>query len=148
MHRRWLDVAERDPQYAAGERTVQAIVDELQALYLLRLDHALQAVYDVQRRSGSDRLRASVLTESLAAVQELDTAHLHRVNQVRFEFYTRLRPHDRPVIAEHRADVAEVLAGASALVVAGGHVGVLASTSATSARCSAITGRSCGRSRV
>ena len=30
------------------------------------------------------------------------------------------------MIAEHRAEVAEVLAGASALVVAGGHVGVLA----------------------
>jgi hypothetical protein len=126
LHRRWLDVADRDPQYAAGERTAGEIIEELQALYLLRLDHALQAVYDVQRRSGSDRLRAGVLAESLAAVQELDAAHLHRVSQVRLELYARLRPHDRPVIAEHRAEVAQVLAGAAALVVAGGHVGVLA----------------------
>ena len=66
-----------------------------------------------------------MLAESLAAVQELDAAHLHRVSQVRLEFYARLRPHDRPVIAEHRAEVAQVLAGAAALVVAGGHVGVL-----------------------
>jgi hypothetical protein len=126
LHRRWLDVAEQDPAFAAGERTLQAILDELQALYLLRLDHALQAVYEVGRRSGSDRLRASVLAESLAAVRELDAAHLHRVSEVRLEFYQRLRPHDRPVIAGHRAEVAGVLAGAAALVVAGGHVGVLA----------------------
>ena len=42
------------------------------------------------------------------------------------EFFERLRPHDRPVIAEHRAEVSEVLADAAALVIAGGHVGVLA----------------------
>jgi len=126
LHRRWLDVAEREPGFAAAERAVQAVLDELQALYLLRLDHALQAVYELERRSGSDRLRASVLAESLAVVQELDAAHLHRVSQVRLNFYGQLQPHNRPVIAEHRAEVAGVLAGASALVVAGGHVGVLA----------------------
>jgi len=48
------------------------------------------------------------------------------VNEVRGEFFDRLRPHDRPVIAEHRAAVAELLGSAAALVVAGGHVGVLA----------------------
>jgi hypothetical protein len=126
LHRRWLDVAERDPGFAAGERAAQAVLDELAALYLLRLDHALQALYAVQRRSGGGRLRASVLAESLAAVRELDRAHLHRVSEVRLEFYQRLRPHDRPVIAAHRAEVAGVLGGAAALVVAGGHVGVLA----------------------
>jgi hypothetical protein len=126
LYRRWLDVAERDPAFAAGERTVQEVVGELQALYLLRLDHALQAVYEIGRRSGTDLLRASVLAESLAAVRDLDRAHLRRVSQVRLEFYADMRPHDRPVIAGHRAEVAQVLDGAAALVVAGGHVGVLA----------------------
>lgn len=126
LYRRWLDVAERDPAFAAGERAVQEAVGELQALYLLRLDHALQAVYEIGRRSGTDRLRASVLAESLAAVRDLDAAHLHRVSEARLEFYAEMRPHHRPVIAGHRAEVAQVLAGAAALVVAGGHVGVLA----------------------
>jgi hypothetical protein len=48
------------------------------------------------------------------------------VNEVRGEFFDRLRPHERPVIASHRASVAELLGPAAALVVAGGHVGVLA----------------------
>ena len=95
-------------------------------MYLLRLDHALQAVYAVQRRSGSQRLRASVLAEAIDAVRELDAAHLRRVSAVRGEFYQRLQPHDRPVIAGHRAEVAGLLADAAAVVVAGGHVGVLA----------------------
>ena len=59
-------------------------------------------------------------------MRELDTAHLRRVNGARLEFFDRLAPHDRPVIAEHRAEVSAVLDGAAALVVAGGHVGVLA----------------------
>ena len=62
----------------------------------------------------------------VAAVRALDAAHLAQVNQVRREFFARLQPHDRPVIAAHRAEVADLLGSAGALIVAGGHVGVLA----------------------
>jgi hypothetical protein len=133
LYRRWLDVQERDPEYAAAERALQGVLAELADLYLLRLDYALQAVYALQRRAESDRLGgtftehvAEPVTEAVAAVRELDAAHLSHVNEVRREFFDRLRPHDRPVIAEHRAAVAGLLGEAAALVMAGGHVGVLA----------------------
>jgi len=127
LYRRWRDVQERDPEYVAGERRLAATLAELADLYLVRLDHALQAVYALQRVAppAGDRLRAEAVSEAVAAVRELDAAHLHRVNEARLEFFGRLRPHDRPVIAEHRAAVAAVLGSASALVLAGGHVGVL-----------------------
>ena len=128
LYRRWLDVQERDPEFALGERKLAAVLEELQDMYLLRLDHALQAVYAIQRRSGGQRLRASVLAEAIDAVRELDADHLRRVSAVRGEFYQRLPPHDRAVIAEHRADVAGLLRDAAAVVIAGGHVGVLADT--------------------
>jgi hypothetical protein len=126
LYRRWTDVQDRDPDFAAGERRLAEILDEVQALYLLRLDHELQAVYAIQRRSGTGPLTAGVLAESVGAVRDLDEAHLRRVDEIRLEFYDRLRPHDRVVIAEHRAEVAATLADCSALAVAGGHVGVLA----------------------
>jgi len=130
LYRRWVDVRERDPEYAAAERALQGILAELQELYLLRLDYALQAVYALQRRAEADQLRgtpgASPVAEAVAAVRSLDEAHLRHVNEVRGEFFARLQPHGRPVIAEHRASVAGILGGASALVMAGGHVGVLA----------------------
>ncbi len=126
LYRRRLEVQDRDPEFAAGERRLQGVLEELQDIYLLRLDHALQAVYAIQRHSGSDRLRASVLAEAVAAVRDLDAAHLRRISDIRGDFYQRLPPHDRPVIAEHRAAVARLLAAAAALVIAGGHVGVLA----------------------
>lgn len=121
LYRRWLDVQARDPEYAAAERGLQGVLGELADLYLLRLDYALQAVYALQRRTSG-----SALAEAVAAVRSLDAAHLAHVNEVRGEFYGRLRPHDRPVIALHRAEVADLLGSAAALVVAGGDVGVLA----------------------
>jgi len=122
LYRRWLDVRDRDPEYSAGERRLAGVLAELQEVYLLRLDYAMQAVYAVQRRSSSP----DALVEAVEAVRELDAAHLSRVNGARGEFFARLVPHERPVIAEHRADVSAVLAEAAALVVTGGHVGVLA----------------------
>jgi hypothetical protein len=133
LYRRWLDVQERDPEYAAASRALEGVLGELQDLYLLRLDYALQAVYALQRRADSDQLRgtmvaqvASPVAEAVAAVRSLDAAHLAHLNEVRGAFYDRLQPHDRPVIASHRAAVADLLGSAAALIVAGGHVGVLA----------------------
>jgi hypothetical protein len=130
LYQRWLDVQERDPEYAAAERALQGILAELQDLYLLRLDYALRAVYALQRRAETDQLHGTLgtepVTEAVTAVRSLDEAHLTRLNHLRGEFFARLQPHDRPVIAEHRAAVAGLLGGAAALVMAGGHVGVLA----------------------
>jgi hypothetical protein len=126
LYRRWLDVQDSDPEYAAGERAVQEELAELQDIYLVRLDYALQAVYALQSHSGQDWLLSDAVDAAIAAVRELDAAHLRRVNEVRGEFFARLPPHERPSIAGHRAAVAGVLAEAAALVIAGGHVGVLA----------------------
>jgi len=122
LYRRWLDVQDRDPEYFAGARTLADVLAGLQEVYLLRLDYALRAVYAVQRRPVS----GDAVADAVAAVRELDTEYLRRVNVARREFFDRLAPHDRPVIAEHRAEVSAVLADAPALIVAGGHVGVLA----------------------
>jgi hypothetical protein len=123
LYRRWLDVQDRDPEYAAADRELQRTLAERQDVYLLRLDYALRAVYALQRRAPA---APAALDEAIAAVRELDAAHLRRVDHARGEFFQRLQPHARPVIAEHRAAVDRHLAEASALVVAGGHVGVLA----------------------
>jgi hypothetical protein len=123
LYRRGVDVAERDPVFAAGWDELRRTLDGLQEVYLLRLDYALRALYAIQRRAGVD---AEAVSEAVAAVRSLDEAHLRRVNGARGEFYARLEPHARPVIAAHRDEVAGILRGAGALVVAGGHVGVLA----------------------
>ena len=71
---------DRDPEYDAGERRLKEVLTELQEVYLLRLDHALQAVYALQRRDGrhgrdgrggGDQVLAAGVAEAIAAVREL-----------------------------------------------------------------------------
>jgi hypothetical protein len=142
LYRRWLDVQERDPEYAAAERRLRDVLGELQEVYLLRLDYALRAVYALQRRGETagggapgagpagggavDGAIGGAIAEAIAAVRELDHAHLRRISQERGEFYQAWAPHDRPVITGHRAEVSQLLSDVAALVITGGHVGVLA----------------------
>ncbi len=130
LYHRLMDVAERDPEFAAADRHRQEVLAEMAELYLLRLDLALQAVFAVARRAHTSTYRrqlvATETAEAEAVVQDLDTAHLAKVEQVHGEFYQAFPPHERDAIAGHRAEVAALLANSAAFVMAGGHVGVLA----------------------
>jgi hypothetical protein len=125
LFRRWLDVAERDPVFAAAERRLRDVREQVHELYLLRLDHALGAVYAVERRGRDGRAQADALAEAIAAVRELDAQHLRRITDIHAEFWVTTEPHNRPVIAGHREAVAGQLREAAVVVIAGGHVGVL-----------------------
>jgi hypothetical protein len=127
LHERWIDVLERDPDYAMAEREHRTVLDELQQFYLVQLDHALRATYAVaQRHDGHPRTREAALADALAVVTMVDGNHVARVQEVRQAFYDAWRPEERPVVAEHREVVRGHLQEAVALVVAGGHVGELA----------------------
>ena len=124
---RWQDVLERDPEYAEAERAHRAALAEQQELHLVQLDGVLGALREVARRGGSGpRVRDEARADAEAVVRLVDDRHLARVAQERAAFA-------RPVAARGaRGGGAgtgprwrEVLAGAAALAVAGGHVGVL-----------------------
>jgi len=126
LYERWLDVLDRDREYAVAEREHRTVLDELQQLYLNQLDHALRATYAVaQRKDGHPRTRESALADALGVVNLVDSQHIARVQEVHQAFYDAWRPQDRDVVAEHRAEVRRTLESAAALVVAGGHVDVL-----------------------
>ena len=105
---RWLDVLDRDPEYAAPERAeLAAALAELQELYLLRLDYALRAVCAVQRRpaaaAGAGASRARTPRPRPASSTRRTCA---RVTAARGDVLRAAGgPHERPVIAEHRAEV-------------------------------------------
>ena len=123
---RWMEVLRADPEYAVAEREHRLVLDELQQLYLIRLDHALQAVYAVAARPGGhENTQAMAMEDALAAVRLLDATHLARVGELHGAFYGRWRPEERGTIAGHREEVRRLLATAECLVVAGGHVGDL-----------------------
>ena len=126
LYRRWRDVVERDRDFALADRARRDRLEELQRLYLGRLDHAVEAVRELARHDGDQRLREALLDDAVDAVRRLDDRHLRLVAEVDDEFHASWPPHERPVVAEHREELARLVDGAAAVAIAGGHVGVLA----------------------
>ncbi len=125
LHARWLEVLDTDPELATAEVNHRAVLDELQDLYALQVEHAERAADAVRRSSTRPRTRAAALADAESALRLLDAQHLARVAAARDDFRAAWRPAERDTVARHRAEVAERLAGATALVLTGGHVGVL-----------------------
>ncbi len=123
---RRLDILESDPQYADEVRRVRGLVTQLREVYLVQLRHALRGIEAVrQHDAGSRRLSGVQLDEAIETVRGLDDRHAARLAEVLGDFYATHPPHQRPAIAAHRAEVEATLADCAALVIAGGHVGVL-----------------------
>ena len=125
LHARWLDVLESDPELATAELNHRSVLEELQDLYALQVGYAEQAVQALRRSSSRPRTRNAVLTDGEQTLRLLDQQHLARVAAARADFDAAWRPAERDAVLRHRAQVARALAGAPALVLAGGHVGVL-----------------------
>ena len=126
LYARWQDVLDGDPEYAGAEREHRAALGERQELYLVRLGGVLGALREVGRRGGSRvRVLEAARADAEAAVRLVDERHLAGVADARAAFAAAWRPGEREVVAEHRRDVRRLLERARALVVTGGHVGVV-----------------------
>jgi cyanophycinase-like exopeptidase len=68
----------------------------------------------------------AVLDDAIEALRTLDNRHFELIGEVHAEFFDHLRPHERDVVAKHRAEVAALVADCGALAIAGGHVDALA----------------------
>jgi hypothetical protein len=126
LYRRWLDVQERDPDFALAEVAHRSVLEELRLLHLVQLESALEAMARLGHRTGNDpKVLAAALSDADAVVRLIDDRHASRIHDVNAEFSANHRVEDRPAIAEHRASVRELLEPAAGIVLTGGHVGVL-----------------------
>ena len=123
---RRLDILDMDPEYADEVRRVRGLLTQLREVYLVQLRHALRGVDAVRQHDAAARRLAGVqLDEAIETVRALDERHATRRDALLGEFYAAFPPHERPAIVAHREAVAALLAECAALVIAGGHVGVL-----------------------
>lgn len=123
---RMQQVWEADPDFAEADTRRRARLEEMQELYLRGLDHAMRAVADLElHHARHPDLVEAARQDAVRIIRRMDARHLERVAEVHAEFWRRWPPHERPAVAEARSQVAADLAGVEALVVAGGHVGVL-----------------------
>jgi hypothetical protein len=126
LYRRWLNVQERDPEFALAEVAHRSVLEELRLLHLVQLESALEAMSTLAHRTGKDpKVLAAALSDADAVVRLIDDRHASRIRDVNAEFAASHRVEDRPTIAEHRAGVRALLEPAAGIVLAGGHVGVI-----------------------
>lgn len=125
LYQRWQEIVASDPDYAAAERTLLDDLEEQQAVYALRLFHAIAALDEVNRRDKRPAVRWAAVADGIRQLRALDEWHLGQVAGVRQEFYRRTMIGERPSVVRHRREVAETVADSAGMVITGGHVGVL-----------------------
>jgi len=126
LYRRVDDAFGLDTELFEAHRRRQNRLKEAQRLYRLRLGHALRAARELFASDDGDLL-ASERRAAMAALRALDAHHLRRIRRIHDSFEKEWQPAARPAIAAHAAELAALVARASAVLVAGGHVGVLLS---------------------
>ncbi len=114
------------PDVANAHRERQDFLRSMRRLYDLRLAYAIAALAELERRGGPPEALAWERREAMAALRELDARHLARVRDVFAEWDEKLDLSNRPAVQQHREEVRQVVRGCEALVIAGGHVAVLA----------------------
>jgi hypothetical protein len=125
LYGRLNDVLDSDLPFATAALAHRDAVDELAGIYSLRLQRALDSVYAVQRRSVRTDLAVSALADGIRVVQSVDQWYLDAVDQLRGELWAAAPPEDSEPIQRHRAEVTEAVGKASAMAIAGGHIGQL-----------------------
>jgi hypothetical protein len=125
LYHRAEEVFAADPELARALRQRQDLLRRLQEVYRLRLSYALDAARALLTRRGEPELLVPEREAAIAAVRELDRAHLARVAAVHAEVDEQWRPFERPEVARHRDELARLIGGCAAFAIAGGHVAVL-----------------------
>ncbi|AXG15028.1 Type 1 glutamine amidotransferase-like domain-containing protein [Intrasporangium calvum] len=113
---------------ALEHRTAHA---ELRAFYGIRLQAAWDTVLAVRRRTSrpsTPGVAEGALRSALQALRDVDDWYAFEVGRIVAATAASDAVRSSAVLARHRGEVAETLAGASVVVLAGGHVGVLMDT--------------------
>lgn len=125
LYERAEEVFEQDPELASAWRERQERLRELQELYRLRLDRALDAARELLVRRVGNPMLLEHRRAAIRALRTLDRQHLVHLRRLHAEFEQRWAPTSRPAVARHRGQLRQLLESSTALAVAGGHVAVL-----------------------
>jgi len=125
LYKRLTDVLDTDPHFAAAALAHRDAVDELAGIYSQRLQHALDSVYAVQRRAVRADIADAAFTDGITEVRAIDSWFLATLGQLYGELEMAAPIGQSEPVQRHRGEVAGILRSAGALVIAGGHVGLL-----------------------
>lgn len=103
-------------------RKRQESLKELQRLYGRRLRHLTVAARSMLRAEGDPALLLPEQRHAISQLRALDRHHLNRVRSILNEFGQRFDSSLYGAIAEQRAQIAEIIDDAQAVLITGGNV--------------------------
>ncbi len=125
LYRRSREILSEDRAISDALGELRRARREAQDLYRHSLHHALGTVRALAARPGN-ALVEEELAEAFDVVRALDARHLDRIARLEGDFRRRWATGRRAAVRRQRQQVDDILSQSDAVVVAGGHVGVLA----------------------
>ena len=115
----------QDPEVLAMLRERQDRLRALRDVNELQLEHSGAVARELWRRLDCNAAAVGAWHQTLGQIQDIDTRYLKAVSAVIKEYDRRIAPQQRRSVLEYRRAVLDRLRGCQALLLAGGHVGVL-----------------------
>jgi hypothetical protein len=126
LFQRGIQAQLADPPLAEALEQHHEALRREKDLYRQRLNHAMAAAREMlHHASAGTPLVRREQDDAIAAVTALDEHHVRSVREMRAAFAARWRPAEREAVRRRREEIAPLIAGAAAIAIAGGHVGVL-----------------------
>ncbi|MEM6639496.1 MAG: hypothetical protein AAF610_06305 [Pseudomonadota bacterium] len=125
VYARCESLLERSPELARAHHERQATLQSLQRLYRRRLQHLINAAVDIFE--VDDTLVPLDQRHAITQVRALDRHHLQRVRAAHAAFIEETSAFDSAPRDALRAQIEQILADVSTVVITGGNVGALMS---------------------
>lgn len=125
LYHRLVDVLTKDTVFAAGALRFREQWEELRSFYGVRLQAAVDAAHAVLHRSSPHGIKTAAFASAVQAVRDVDEWYAATLKQLYRELGTSVRAEESPVVGWHRGEIDAMLRDCPALVLPGGHVGVL-----------------------
>jgi len=126
LYARAEEVLAADSELQSAYRARQARLREMQDLYRVRLAHAVAANRDLLEHEGEPQLVRRARRSALHVLRALDREHLCSIEREHASFRRKLRVQQRASVVSHIEAIRRQVQGAAAILIAGGHVAVLA----------------------
>lgn len=116
---------QQDPQVIELLRERQDRLRELREINELQTEHLCVVARELWSRLDIHAGALGPLQQTIEQLRAVDQSYLESITTVIVEYEQRIAPKERPSVVEYRQRVLERLRDCEAILIAGGHVGVL-----------------------
>lgn len=125
LRARLEEIFKVDTELAEAHRHRQQVLRHKQDFYRIRLQFALEAHRVIRARSAPAEVHDEEEALALADLRSIDRYHVDNCADIISRFDREMDLFNRPEVARHRAEIADIMQRCTALAISGGHVATI-----------------------